>query len=536
MKKRTSLSDLINSIVRWLGISSRRYGSPKASYGSKYLPDRTSRTSPYRRKRQVRSFRTLDKRVIIIAAASLAVVVGGIILIVALTGGEKQSVAVAEGGLPPKTLNVTLVVPVHAALSISEGISADVVSAVQKRLMDLGYMDQDDPDGIYGGQTVQAIKHFQRQENINVSAIIDQQTYDLLISPDAPEYTISVGASDSEEDLDVSNLQQRLLELGYIPQDGVTGNYTEDTKTAVVKFQKLNNLDTDGDADKKTRELLYSDDAAANYFTSGEESDEILKYQQQLKKLGYLMSEPDGKYGKDTIAAVKRFQQSNGLIADGFLGPQTGQLLMSADADVNSLHLGAKGNDVKKIQQRLKDLKYLSKNAVVDGNFGQATDTALRSFQHNNGLVADGKVGPNTSKLLFSDKAKKSTGVNISGKNVSSLISVAKSKRGCKYVRGGKGPNVFDCSGFVYWCINQVGVKQGYMTSAAWARCTKYTKITSMGSLRRGDVIVYEGHVTICEGSGYQIEASSNNGKVIERKYSGSNYWKSVFVCGFRLF
>lgn len=477
-------------------------------------------------------FKTKGRRVYIFAACCLVFVIVCVVLTVIFTGGKPKTVAAADSK-PVSVLPAKIVMPVYASLSISKGITADVIKEVQQKLMDLGYMDNDVTDGVYNDQTVQAIKHFQRQENIDTSGTIDQNTYNLLFAANAPSYTISLGAKDSEDDVDVSNLEQRLCELGYISQKGITGSYDEDTQDAVKKFQKLNNLDASGSADQKTMELLYADNAVANYFSYGEQNDDILKYQKQLKKLGYMTSEPDGKFGVDTKSAIKRFQQANGLIADGYLGPQTEQSIMSADAEGNAISLGAKGSDVTKIQKRLKELKYISS---ITGYFGSATDTAVRSFQHNNGVPADGKVGPTTMNLLMSEKAKKSTGINVTGTNVSSIISIAKSKQGCKYVRGGKGPNVFDCSGFVFWCLNKVGVKQGYMTSAGWAGCSKYKKITSMGDLRRGDVIVYEGHVTLCEGGGYQIEASCDHGQVIQRQYSGSSYWKSVFVCGFRIF
>jgi cell wall-associated NlpC family hydrolase len=172
----------------------------------------------------------------------------------------------------------------------------------------------------------------------------------------------------------------------------------------------------------------------------------------------------------------------------------------------------------------------------VTGYFGSDTDSAVRSFQNTNRLSVDGKVGPQTMSVLMSENAKKSTGVNITGSNAGSLISVANSKRGCKYVRGAKGPNQFDCSGFVYWCLNKVGVHQGYMTSHAWANSSKYKKITKMGDLKKGDIIVYNGHVAICAGGGYQIDASSHNRKVVKRQYTGSSYWSSSFICGFRIF
>ena len=70
-----------------------------------------------------------------------------------------------------------------------------------------------------------------------------------------------------------------------------------------------------------TFETLYSPDAKANILSFGQENDVVLKYQQKLETLAYLTTEPDGKYGKDTTAAVKLFQEKNGLVVDGYLGP-----------------------------------------------------------------------------------------------------------------------------------------------------------------------------------------------------------------------
>ena len=72
---------------------------------------------------------------------------------------------------------------------------------------------------------------------------------------------------------------------------------------------------------------------------------------------------------------------------------------------------------------------------------------------------------------------------------VSRLISVARSKIGSPYVWGAKGPNSFDCSGFVYWCLNQVGVNQSYITSSGWRTVGKYTKITDFGDIKKGDMV-----------------------------------------------
>ena len=110
-------------------------------------------------------------------------------------------------------------------------------------------------------------------------------------------------------------------------------------------------------------------------------------------------------------------------------------------------------------------------------------------------------------------------------------------------MRGAKGPNTFDCSGFVYWCLNQAGVKQSYMTSVAWRSCTKYQKITSMSDIKRGDVLVFSdtsmatGHVGFYLGNGKMIDAGSGAGKVrITSTVLSGSYWPSHFLMAFRIF
>ena len=66
---------------------------------------------------------------------------------------------------------------------------------------------------------------------------------------------------------------------------------------------------------------------------------------------------------------------------------------------------GSKGDNVKVLQQRLKDLGYLS--GSVDGCYGGGTASAVSSFQNQNGLPATGTADVATQELLHSDKAEK---------------------------------------------------------------------------------------------------------------------------------
>ena len=68
------------------------------------------------------------------------------------------------------------------------------------------------------------------------------------------------------------------------------------------------------------------------------------------------------------------------------------------------LRNGDRGDDVKLLQQKLAawfaDVTKGQPAVVVDGVFGPTLTAAVQQFQHKNGMVADGIVGPATWKAL----------------------------------------------------------------------------------------------------------------------------------------
>jgi len=441
--------------------------------------------------------------------------------------------------------------PTPTPLLYSKGYEGPEVAKIQARLMELGYMDNDVPTEKFGSITKEAVELFQRSHGLTIDGCVGQQTYDLLMSAQAKKYMVSIGVSGT----DVEQLQSRLVELDYMKK--TTGYFGEETEAAIRDFQERNHLTVDGKVGEETREMLYSEDAIPKSLSYGEKSDDVLKYQERLYKLGYLTTEPDGTFGKDTVAATKLFQQINGLIVDGHIGPSTRKLLMSSDAEANALTLGMSGDTVQKVQSKLRELGYLGAKAT--GYYGSDTEEAVKAFQKRNGLSVDGKAGRYTIQALFSGSAKaaasdyvpvegsssssdsgsssssSSSGSTSSGGSLNAFISAAKSKLGCRYVRGGKGPNTFDCSGFVYWCLRQAGVSQKYLTSSGWRNVSNYQKVRSLTDLKMGDVIVFYGHVAIAMGDGTMIDASSSEGKVVHRSCLGDWSYDN-FICAWRIF
>jgi len=282
----------------------------------------------------------------------------------------------------------------------------------------------------------------------------------------------------------------------------------------------------------------------------------IIEVQERLMELDFMdPDEPTDFYGRGTKFALQLFQRKNNLQVDGLLGENTLAALFSEEALPYTVKIGDRGNDVVAMQERLQELNYLK--ASHTGYFGTDTEAAVKSFQKRNGLSVDGNVGEYTREILYSEEARPakttssssgSSGGGGSGggsviavgnpdeASVDKLIEIAKSKLGCEYTRAGKGPNEFDCSGFVYYCLNAAGYRIKYMTSRGWANCS-LPKVTSMSDMVRGDIICFRGHVGIYMGGGKMIDAGSSDDQVrICSNIMNSSYWTRNFICARRVF
>jgi peptidoglycan hydrolase-like protein with peptidoglycan-binding domain len=100
----------------------------------------------------------------------------------------------------------------------------------------------------------------------------------------------------------------------------------------------------------------------------------------------------DGRYGPATRQAVKTFQRKHRLPADGVCGPLTWQRLAP------TLRPGAHGSSVKALQVQLRRH---GARIAVDGRYGKATTTAVRTFQRRQHLTPDGITGSATWRRLL---------------------------------------------------------------------------------------------------------------------------------------
>jgi len=268
----------------------------------------------------------------------------------------------------------------------------------------------------------------------------------------------------------------------------------------------------------------------------GMENERVSDLQERLMELNYLdLDESTMRYGPATQYAVELFQRQHELAQDGVAGPQTLDLLYSDEAKKYTLLEGTTGTDVDSLQRQLIDLGYLGK---ATGYYGTETVDAVIEFQERNGLGVDGKTGEQTLSLIYSPEALESESKvkeEVRRANIDTFIEVAYNQLGDPYILGNVGPDSFDCSGLVYYCLSQAGSSRSRYNAAGYSKVTDWEAIESMDNLQIGDILFFStngkavGHTGIYIGDGMMIDASSSNGEVVQRSCV-TDFWSSHFV------
>ncbi len=167
-----------------------------------------------------------------------------------------------------------------------------------------------------------------------------------------PDPTLQKG----DENERVQQLQERLMDLGYLDVDETTLFFGPATKYAVELFQRQHTLQQDGIAGPETLQLIYSKDARKYTLLEGTKGQDVDSLQRQLVDLGY-MDKTTGYYGDETVKAVKDFQERNGLKVDGKTGQYTLDLIYSPEAKASASKVQAEKRraNIRKMIQVAKD-------------------------------------------------------------------------------------------------------------------------------------------------------------------------------------
>lgn len=200
----------------------------------------------------------------------------------------------------------------------------------------------------------------------------------------------------------VRKMQTVLRQKGFY-RGSVDGKFGPATKKAVIAFQKSVSITPDGKPGNKTLTALYEGSSAINHDANGDvknnlnikdprsiyygmKGERVTSLQRALRTAGYYNAAIDGKFGDNTLSAVKRFQREHGLVADGIAGAKTQAKLNSVNngkskiKDSFVLSLGSNCAEVRSLQSYLVTNGYGPINDK-DGYFGEDTRSALLRWQ-----------------------------------------------------------------------------------------------------------------------------------------------------------
>lgn len=199
---------------------------------------------------------------------------------------------------------------------------------------------------------------------------------------------------------------------------------------------------------------------------------------------------------------------------------------VSTFAHAAAFQEGDAGQDVAQIQSQLNALGYSV--GTADGDFGSKTTAAVKTFQRDRGLEADGVVGAATYQALMGRDIPVSR--DSSTVSVRRVIQTALRYQGVPYVFGGTSPNGFDCSGFVRYVFAGNGLQLPRMADEQY----DFGLPVSYGRLQPGDLVFFStyapgaSHVGIYLGDGKFISATSSQGVAIARM--DNSYWGPRYI------
>jgi peptidoglycan hydrolase-like protein with peptidoglycan-binding domain len=143
-------------------------------------------------------------------------------------------------------------------------------------------------------------------------------------------------------------------------------------KTATISFNENSVLGVDKNTNiGSINTSLLNNNSQSNLWTSGNK-----EAQRKLKELGYYKGEIDGKFGPNSIIAIKRFQRKNNLNPTGLIDSTTDQLLLAS--------YNRKIEKNKRLQEFLR--KNGEYNGKTDGIIGKKSNESISSFKRKHGL------------------------------------------------------------------------------------------------------------------------------------------------------
>ena len=326
----------------------------------------------------------------------------------------------------------------------------------------------------------------------------------------APESDPSSGLTSSA----VADMQSALKALGYL--ENPSGAYDSATRTAIEMFQEDNALPSDGIAGDETLALLLSDSAKNWTLADGIYTGDKRIWREPPK---------DGVDGWSSITADKISAYSGSSVTS--TGAEC--MLGTASVNPNAIPIGTElyipgygyaiAADVNAYKNKVNHLTKEPLN-MIDLWFASKEDARKWENKHNFTILYRSADARPAREAPTAD----------------AIAVTAKNQVGKEYVLNASGPDEFDCSGLVYYVLNECGIAVDRKDCAGYAQNEDWSKIESLSDVKAGDILFFHSanssdiqHAGIAVSSKNMIDASSSHRKVAERGFQ-TRYWKEHFA------
>lgn len=332
----------------------------------------------------------------------------------------------------------------------------------------------------------------------------------------AERYPIAAPESDPSSGLTslaVADIQSALKALGYL--ENPSGAYDSATRAAIEMFQEDNALPSDGIAGDETLALLLSDSAKNWTLADGIYTGDKRIWREPPK---------DGVDGWSSITADKISAYSGSSVTSTGAECKLG----TASVNPNAIPIGTElyipgygyaiAADVNAYKNKVNHLTKEPLN-MIDLWFASKEDARKWENKHNFTILYRSADARPAREAPTAD----------------AIAATAKNQVGKEYVLNASGPDEFDCSGLVYYVLNECGIAVDRKDCAGYAQNADWSKIESLGDVKAGDILFFCGedgkirHAGIAVSSKNMIDASSSHRKVAERGFQ-TRYWKEHFA------
>ena len=303
-------------------------------------------------------------------------------------------------------------------------------------------------DGIFGPETEAAVRAFQARSGLQVDGVVGPMTASALrgeasgstltsevdtVGPSQPTATTarrvnadlalasdeSSGNGGTEAPRESGSEEAASEQTGHETTSGEATSEATPSKSAAESAKVGGGAQAPSEDAESSEPVPTATSASKQQTSEGEKAavDDVKALQLALHV------SPDGEFGPETEAAVRRLQARHGLNVDGVVGPSTWGVIgvhtlptltpppssmpkeqeqeqekpthhstsQNAAQETGSVEAPI-GNPIRQLQYALHE--------TVDGEFGPETEAAVRRLQARHGLTVDGVVGPSTWAVL----------------------------------------------------------------------------------------------------------------------------------------